>query len=95
MLLMSRNLRVKSGNNFESRWRQLEFSCGFLTQKELDPDFVDFNSVNRRYHFPARFYLPFRGVFAQVDPLSIEPQIVVSRLSPKIARFVYAAALPT
>jgi hypothetical protein len=48
---------------------QLELFCEFLTGKELDPNFVDFNSVNRRYHFPARFYLPFRGVFAQVDPL--------------------------
>jgi RHS repeat-associated protein len=40
-----------------------------FTGKELDPTFVDFNSVNRRYHFPARFYLPFRGVFAQIEPL--------------------------
>jgi YD repeat-containing protein len=42
-----------------------------FTGKELDPDFVDFNSVSRRYHFPARIYLPFRGIFAQVDPLFI------------------------
>jgi hypothetical protein len=54
----------------EAEESQSEFSSGFLTQKELDPDFVDFNSVNRRYHFPARFYLPFRGGFGQVDPLN-------------------------
>jgi RHS repeat-associated protein len=45
-------------------------STGSFTGKELDPDFVDFNSVNRRYHFPARFYLPMRGMFGQVDPLT-------------------------
>ena len=39
--------------------------------KELDPDFVDFNSVNRRYHFPARTYLPFRAIFNQIDPLAM------------------------
>jgi hypothetical protein len=39
------------------------------TEKELDPDFVDFNSVNRRYHFPARFYTPFRAAFGQIDPI--------------------------
>jgi hypothetical protein len=45
-----------------------DFPTGFETQKELDPDFIDFNSENRRYHFPARFYLPFKGTFAQLDP---------------------------
>ncbi len=40
-----------------------------FSQKELDPDFVDFNSVNRRYHYPYRTYHPFRSAFAQVDPL--------------------------
>jgi len=44
-------------------------SSEFLTQKELDPDFVDFNSVNRRYHFPARTYVPFRSLFSTEDPL--------------------------
>jgi RHS repeat-associated protein len=39
------------------------------TQKELDPDAVGFNSDNRRYQFPLRFYIPTRGQFAQVDPL--------------------------
>jgi hypothetical protein len=53
---------------------KLGSSCGFLTQKELDPDAVAFNSQNNRYHFPARFYLPFRGVFAQVDPLVVLPK---------------------
>lgn len=42
---------------------------GLLTGKELDPDFVDFNSVNRRYHFPHRAYQPFKGAFIQTDPL--------------------------
>ncbi|MCE9584593.1 MAG: hypothetical protein K8T20_19050 [Planctomycetes bacterium] len=37
--------------------------------KELDPDFVAFNSNNRRYHYPARTYVPFRAAFALVDPL--------------------------
>jgi len=45
------------------------YFTGFETQKELDPDFVAFNSENRRYHFPARVYLPIRGAFAQIDPL--------------------------
>jgi len=43
------------------------YFTGFETQKELDPDFLAFNSQNRRYHFPARFYLSFRGVFGQAD----------------------------
>jgi RHS repeat-associated protein len=37
--------------------------------KELDPDFVLFNSNNRRYHYPARTYVPFRARFVQFDPL--------------------------
>lgn len=56
--------------------RSVLFSVKFVrlfsfvyTQKELDPDFVAFNSQNRRYHFPARFYIPARGVFGQADPL--------------------------
>jgi hypothetical protein len=49
-------------------------SWKFLTQKELDPDTVGFNSNNNRYHFPARFYLPSRGVFGQVDPLLVYPR---------------------
>jgi hypothetical protein len=57
----------------ESQPSQSESSCRFLTQKELDPDAVAFNSQNNRYHFPARFYLPFRGVFAQLDPLVVLP----------------------
>jgi hypothetical protein len=48
---------------------------GFLTQKELDPDFVAFNSENRRYHFPHRTLVAVRGGFLQLDPLvqSAEP----------------------
>jgi RHS repeat-associated protein len=38
------------------------------TGKELDPDFIAANSQSRRYHFPARFYVPFRAIFAQIDP---------------------------
>lgn len=37
--------------------------------KELDPDFVAFNSNNRRYHYPLRSYTPFRAAFLQRDPL--------------------------
>jgi hypothetical protein len=37
----------------------LEIPSRFLTQKELDPDAVAFNSNNNRYNFPARFFLPF------------------------------------
>jgi hypothetical protein len=44
-------------------------AAGFCTGKELDPDFVDFNSVNRRYHFPARGYHPNRASFLRIDPL--------------------------
>jgi hypothetical protein len=61
MLIASERPRAKPS--------QLGSSCEFLTQKELDPDAVAFNSQNNRYHFPFRFYLPFRGVFAQTDPL--------------------------
>jgi len=43
-------------------------SHSFLTQKELDPDFIAFNANNRRYHFPRRAYLVFRAAFIQVDP---------------------------
>ena len=35
----------------------------------LDPDFVAFNSNNRRYHYPARAYAPFRSSWFQTDPL--------------------------
>jgi hypothetical protein len=72
----------------EKKKSQLNFSSRFLTQKELDPDFVDFNSVNRRYHFPARFYLPLRGMFGQLDPL-------VRRLLARVAPYAYVAASPT
>ncbi|MBI2932484.1 MAG: hypothetical protein HYY16_12600 [Planctomycetes bacterium] len=41
-----------------------------FTGKELDPDSIAFNVNNARYHFPARFYVPFRGAFGQVDPLA-------------------------
>jgi hypothetical protein len=45
-------------------------AAGFCTGKELDPDFVAANSENRRYHFPARFYLPVRAMFGEVDDLT-------------------------
>ncbi len=45
------------------------FITSFCTGKELDPDFLAFNSNSYRYHFPARFYLLNRGVFGQVDPM--------------------------
>src|SRR5436190_20279110 len=51
----------------EAEQSQSEFHDEFLTQKELDPDSIAFNSQNSRYHFPARFYLPSRSVFGQVD----------------------------
>jgi hypothetical protein len=54
---------------------RLEYSDELLTQKELDPDFVAFNSENRRYHFPFRFYMPFRGIFAQKDPLVLSSSL--------------------
>jgi hypothetical protein len=41
---------------------RLEYSDELLTQKELDPDAIAFNSNNYRYHFPAKTYVPFRGV---------------------------------
>jgi YD repeat-containing protein len=40
-----------------------------LTKRELKNDFIDFNSVSRRYYFPARLFTPFRGEFAQAEPL--------------------------
>jgi RHS repeat-associated protein len=42
-----------------------------MSQKELDPDAVAFNSQNSRYHFPARTYIPLRANFIQIDPLAI------------------------
>jgi len=46
----------------------------------LDPDFVAFNSNNRRYHYPARALAPFRGVFLSKDPLL---QVMPSRSIPR------------
>jgi RHS repeat-associated protein len=57
------------------------------TGKELDPDLIAFNSENRRYHFPARFYLPQRGVFGQMDSLSLGQRL-------PIGVFVYAGQNP-
>jgi hypothetical protein len=42
------------------------------TSRPYDPDFVGFNFVNRRYHYPSRSYLPFRAAFLQLDPLSYQ-----------------------
>jgi len=55
--------------NGKSKTSQLEFSHGFLTQKELDQDFIAFNSENRRYNFPHRTLTPHRAVFLQADPI--------------------------
>jgi RHS repeat-associated protein len=66
----------------------LESVYRFLSQKELDPDFVDFNSVNRRYHFPARAYIPLRANFIQIDPLAI------GNPGGKRALYLYAMANP-
>jgi hypothetical protein len=59
------------------------------TEKELDPDFVDFNSINRRYHLPWRFYLPFRGVLGQLDLF-----VLLSRAIAPFQRYAYAKSLP-
>jgi hypothetical protein len=56
-----RNAMVLAIERPEAEESQLEVFCGFLTGKELDPDFVDFNSVNRGYYFPFRRHMPFRG----------------------------------
>lgn len=84
-LLVSRSYRkrsrtsVPSSGSPEPKTSHTLVSCRFLSQKELDPDFVDFNSVNRRYHFPVRTYLVFRGAFAQTDPLIADfPTALVS-----------------
>jgi len=61
--------RQASRGSARPKTRQSLVSSGFLNGKELDPDFVDFNSVNRRYHYPARGYVPFRAAFLQHDPL--------------------------
>jgi hypothetical protein len=55
----------------DSRSETPGLATGSFTGKELDPDFVAANSENRRYHFPARFYLPMRGMFGQVDPYEL------------------------
>jgi hypothetical protein len=63
-----------------------------FSQKELDPDFVDFNSVNRAYHFPARTYVPFRARFMQFDPQLI--QMLVSAYEAVEGKYTYAHANP-
>jgi hypothetical protein len=64
--------------------KQLRTFCSLLTQKELDPDAVAFNSNNNRYHFPARFYLPARGTFGQIDPLNTH--ISLLSIGPSLVR---------
>jgi hypothetical protein len=66
----SRTHATASGSPKAKRSHAL-FSHRFLSQKELDPDFVDFNSVNRRYHYPARAYRPMLAGFIQLDALWI------------------------
>jgi hypothetical protein len=65
----------------------------FCTGKELDPDFVDFNSQNFRYHFPARFYLPNRALFGQVDPLVLDGGR--RRMRKPLKNYLYVNATPT
>jgi RHS repeat-associated protein len=80
------------GARRKSKRRQSDIPSRFLTQKELDPDAVGLNSNNNRYHFRARFYLPFRGVFAQRDPL--ERILILGRKYPW-STYVYASQNPT
>jgi len=68
---------------------QSEASHRFLTQKELDPDAIAFNSQNSRYHFPARVYLPSRGVFGQVDLLIKGPTPIMRSF------YTYVDQMPT
>ena len=48
-------------------------ACGSRAGKKASaknkPDFVAFNSNNRRYHYPARTYIPFRSSYVQLDPI--------------------------
>ena len=62
------------------------------TQKELDPDSIAFNSENRRYHFPARFYSPFKGLFAQVDSLLLMNVVALSRWH--LSNYIYVLSNP-
>ncbi|KAF0240843.1 MAG: hypothetical protein FD180_4739, partial [Planctomycetota bacterium] len=52
-------------------------ACGSRAGKKASaknkPDFVAFNSNNRRYHYPGRSYTPFRSAFMQVDGLARVP----------------------
>jgi hypothetical protein len=48
--------------------RGFAYQCR-IDGNDLHPDFVGSLSVNRRYHYPARTYSPFRSSFLQVDPL--------------------------
>jgi hypothetical protein len=72
--------------------RQSLVSSRFLNQKELDPDFVDFNSVNRRYHYPARTLVSFRASFLQSDPLV---RFVLSSQLGHLVRYGFADCSPS
>jgi hypothetical protein len=66
-------------------------SSRLLTGKELDPDFVEFNSVSRRYEFLYRLYLPSRAAFAQRDIL-----LLALKAEPEISfQYSYALHSPT
>jgi hypothetical protein len=71
----------------------LESSSRFLTQKELDPDAVAFNSQNNRYHFPARFYLPFRATWGQRDPLVLLLDLL--NFQTPLSCYTYVGGRPT
>jgi hypothetical protein len=72
-----------------------EFFHRFLTGKELDADYVsNLRSPNQRYHFPARFYLPFRGSFSQIDPSFITPLIIDPGSRMRTYNYIYAFAAP-
>jgi hypothetical protein len=78
-----------------SKTRHALVSSRFLNQKELDPDFVDFNSVNRRCHYHARSYAPFRGAFLQVEPLAQHLTLPSPGDSVGIYRYAGMDARPT
>jgi RHS repeat-associated protein len=86
-----RSTRARS----ETKPSQLGSSCGFLTQKELDPDAVAFNSQNNRYHFPFRLYLPSRGVFGQIDTLVRTRTVDLIRYYTSIELYAYVQSRPT
>jgi len=72
---------MKALAGLEAQQSQSEFNDEFLTQKELDPDLIGFNSENRRYHFPARAYFASRGAFGQFDRRLFWLHLILPRTS--------------